>query len=849
MLEANAFDGVLLTYGPVCYICSLFKISLNKHSMGRIILLLMITAVFSRLQAQNANISGNLTETGTSHAIPGAHIFIDELKQGTVTDGKGNFTFEDVPSGNYQLTVSSVGFLKLHKDVVLQPEDFVNVKWEMEEDFIEIPGVVIERTSLSGGSSGIQEIPGSVHYLGPAELDKFNYSDINRILRNIPGVNIQEEEGFGLRPNIGLRGSGVERSSKITIMEDGVLMAPAPYAAPAAYYFPTSARMQGVEVRKGSSQIKYGPYTTGGAINFISTQIPKQLSGKVTMLGGNYGTRTVHAAIGDNYKNVGFSLETYQGHSDGFKELDNGGDTGYDLQDYIAKVRVNTSPDAKISQSLTLKLGQTTAESNETYLGLTDADFQATPFRRYYGSQKDVINTRQRQLMLRHQIQPFDFMDITTTVYRTDFERNWYKLDKVKASADGDRVSISKILDDPNTYNQEFDIIRGTTSQNDDALEVKANNREYYAKGLQTVFGFRFGSETVRSDIEVGIRFHQDQIDRFQWVDGYKMEEGVMMLTSSGVPGTESNRVETANAFASYLQYNLKVGAWTFVPGLRYENIKIERLDYGKTDPDRTGVDLSTRSNQVGVVIPGMGVDYKFNAKWNSFLGIHKGFSPPGSKEGTEPEESVNYELGFRYQHQALYFQTVLFFNDYSNLLGSDLAASGGQGTTDQFNGGNVDVSGIELELHYDLLASAKTSLSLPVGLTYTLTEGVFQNSFESEFEGWGTVEQGDQLPYLPKHQLALFLGLESGRTSFNISTKYQSALRTEPGQGDIPTNQGTDSQFVVDFSTNYSLNKNINLFGSIRNLTNQVYNVARRPAGLRPGMPRSFVVGLKAYF
>lgn len=828
---------------------TLFKISLNKNSVKNIFLLLLVHISTTGLYAQTASITGRLTETGGENIIAGAHIFLDELKQGVVSDGKGRFVLNDIPSGTYHLEVSSLGFQKLNQRVVIVPGEDLIVRWELKEDFIEIPGIVIERTSLSGGHQGLQDIPGSVHYLGPAELDKFNYGDIHRILRNIPGVNIQEEEGFGLRPNIGLRGSGVERSSKITIMEDGVLMAPAPYAAPAAYYFPTSGRMQGVEVRKGSSQIKYGPYTTGGAINFISTQIPNQFAGKVSVLGGNYGSRTVHAVIGDSYKNIGFSLETYQAHSDGFKELDNGGDTGYDLQDYIAKIRINTNPDAKIPQSLTLKLGQTIGESDETYLGLTDSDFAATPFRRYSGSQKDVMNTRQRQIMLRHQMRPFDFMDVTTTIYRTDFERNWYKLNKVKASEDGDKVSISKILDDPIKYNQEFDIIRGATSLNGDALEVKANNREYYSKGLQTVLGFRFGSKTIKNDLEIGLRFHQDQIDRFQWVDMYKMEDGVMMLTNSGTPGTESNRVETANAFAGYLQYTLQVGPWTIVPGLRYENIDIERLDYGKEDPTRTGADLSFRSNKVDVVIPGIGIDYKINSKWNSFLGIHKGFSPPGSKEGTEPEESVNYELGFRFQHQALYIQSVLFFNDYSNLLGSDFASSGGQGTIDQFNGGDVNVSGIEFELHYDLLATAKTSLSLPVGITYTLTEGEFQNSFDSEFDGWGKVEEGDELPYLPEHQLALFLGLESGKFSVNLSSKYQSALRTVPGQGEIPLNESTDSQFVVDFSTNYSLHKNITLFGSIRNLTDQVYNVARRPAGLRPGMPRSFMIGLKARF
>ncbi|WPC11682.1 TonB-dependent receptor plug domain-containing protein [Riemerella anatipestifer] len=116
-------------------------------------------------------------------------------------------------------------------------------------------------------------------YIGAKELQKYNYSDANRVLMGKTGIHVVEEEGFGLRPNIIIRGASSLRSSSINLMEDGVLAAPAPYVAPAAYYFPTMGRMAGVEILKSSGQIMYGPNTIGGSMNMLSTQVPNKFSG------------------------------------------------------------------------------------------------------------------------------------------------------------------------------------------------------------------------------------------------------------------------------------------------------------------------------------------------------------------------------------------------------------------------------------------------------------------------------------------------------------------------------------------------------------------------------------------
>lgn len=809
---------------------------MNQSKLSIIFILFFTGMMFG----QTAQIKGDVRELDSIIKIPGVTVTLEGTDYLSTTRHDGTFKFSDVPYGEYELITKAIGY-KQSKQTIKVDQRNVDVSITLEELVSELPGVTI----IGGGRSGIHEISGAVHYISAKELDRFSYTDINRILRNIPGVNVQQEDGFGLRPNIGMRGTGVERSSSITIMEDGVLSAPAPYAAPAAYYFPTVGRMQGIEIMKGSSQIQHGPFTTGGAINLISTQIPDEFGGRLTLLGGRFNTKNMHVTVGNKHKNVAYMVETFQYGSDGFKKLDGGGNTGFKKEDYLAKVRVNTNSDAKIYQSLTFKIGMARETSNETYLGLTENDFNENPNRRYASSQKDQMNTEHSQLTLTHHVKFSKNLSLTTTAYRNEFSRNWYKLDKVTDSA-GNKNKIANILRDPEDYENAYDILTGTSSSSG-ALAVKANNRNYYSQGVQTKLNYEFETGKLKHNILAGARVHRDQIDRFQWVDKFTMDNGVMKLDDKGIPGTESNRVETADAIAGYVQYKLKFKRFTLTPGLRYENVSLRRKDYGKNDPNREGTDLSERENSVEAFIPGVGFSFDWTENLQLFTGIHKGFAPPGSAPETNPEASVNYELGTRYNKKAIQLQAVAFYNDYSNLLGSDLAASGGLGTGDLFNGGAARTLGFEFFATYDLIQrkGKEQKFNLPLNITYTYTDAVFLNDFDSDL--WGTVSRTDQMPYITPHQFSAMLSLEHNKFSLSVSGRYTGAMRTVPGSGSIENEEKLKEYFIVDASAAYHVSNRLSIFTNATNLTNKAYAVARRPAGLRPGMPISFMLGIKA--
>ncbi|WP_092995434.1 TonB-dependent receptor family protein [Thiohalomonas denitrificans] len=686
----------------------------------------------------------------------------------------------------------------------------------------------LEQMVIIGTSEEAKRLPGSGAVVDSEQLKTEVTTDINQVMKTVPGVYIREEEGDGLRPNIGIRGATGARSGKITLMEDGVLIAPGPYANPAAYYFPTTMRMSSIEVLKGAPLLRYGPQTTGGVVNMISTPIREENGGSASIGVGSHDTSDVHLHYGGRSGQWGWLVETAERNSGGFKSIDRSNrDSGHHISDYVAKLGWESATGPK--QSALLKLQRSEETSNKSYLGLTDDDFDADPNRRYGLSSIDQMVNDHTGVSLSYSRALSDSTTASATLYHNEFARNWFKL-----------FGGGSFVDDANTGDANAQgILDGSVDVA--GLDYKNNNREYESRGVELNFDIDMGLHRLA----VGGRLHEDEMDRFQPVDTYDQVNGSLVFQSTKAPTGSNNRLEEADATSLWITDDWQVNeALNVNLALRYEDVESKRVQYA--DVARTTVD-KTVSNSSDEWLPGASLTYDVTPSWQLLAGVHKGFSPlgGGAKENQEPETSTNWELGGRYNTGKLFFETIGFYSDFSNKTENcsvGTPCSDGS-TSGSFVNGEAVIAGLEAQLGTEFNAG---SFTVPVNLAYTHTKA--EISADNSVSGQ---QKGDRLKDVPENIFSARVGLEhpNGWNNYAVA-KYIDETCVEVGcNNSSAPRQETESLFVVDYISRYQLQKNTELFLKVENVFDEQKIVSRAPDGARPNKPFSVMAGVKFDF
>ena len=707
----------------------------------------------------------------------------------------------------------------------------------------------LEPMVVIGSRDAVFDLPGSGYYVDADEIRDASYLNVNRILARVPGVYVREEDGFGNFPNISIRGGDGTRSEKVTLMEDGIVTAPATYAAPSAYYSPNASRMSGIEVLKGSSQVRYGPHTTGGVINYLSTPVPLDHNVYLKSTYGSDNTYLGHGYFGDvidgDFGSFGFITELFYKQSDGFRTIDSG--TGYAGSDQTGfsliepMLKFFWEPDTVIPQRFEFKYGYTELDADETYVGLTERDVARTPYRRYAGTYLDNIYTEQHRSYLKYLVEPTDSLQLEVSTYYNRFSRNWYKIRKTGGE------DIHRVLANPGAYGEAFDILR---LRGQGELGIRANNRDYEAYGVQFAGDWQFATGILDHDVHFGTRYHHDEIRRFQRDDDIVVgTPGNPLFVRTGEWGSGGNRFQEADAVALWIEDSISLGALTVRPGVRYEYIDQAYIDFEENSKNRA---IGSGSGSTDQFSPGVGLTYELSDRETLFGGVYRGVSAPSPrnriKNGVDWEESIGYELGIRHRSHALAVELAGFYTDFDNLIGT--AAGLGEDGLSQTNAGAAEVYGVEALVSYDPFYDAAIGMPLFVSSTWT------QATLDSALSAGGGEDiyaggvAGAALPYIPEWKIATGVGLESEKWGVDLSATYVSETFGTARNLEAPVDSARegriDGGFTVDLAAYVQVSDSVRLVGGVHNLLDETLVVSRIPEGARVGAPRQFYAGVE---
>jgi len=686
--------------------------------------------------------------------------------------------------------------------------------------------------------------PSSGKTINKSRIESTQAQDILRVLKDAPGVYAREEDGLGLRPNIGLRGTNPDRSKKVVILEDDILIGPAPYSAPAAYYSPSLLTTETLEIFKGFSSLPYGPNSIGGAINYKTKSFHENDFSRVKLNSGSFNQSTLQTEFQKTINLSRYHLQLVRHQTDSFKQIDTqqslNNESNILTFKYQRPYQIAAWPNV-----FEIKASYSTEKSDETYLGLTLSDFEKSPFRRYSASQLDEMKWQHIKLQIENISYNGDSLNLKNQIYHHTFNRKWYRLDGFRDSS----KKIYDILKNPSgTHIDFYNLLTGQIDSNQigdgigSQLNIASNDRRYISQGFQSQLDYRNAlSENIQSHFKTKFLLHNDSIERIHDADYYEVIGLNLNRTNSESIVTARNK-DSAQATSLTIIENLKYQSWQLNLLSRYEIVHF-------AFEDKINNKYLNRSDDV--LIPGIGISYDYTSELKLKLSVNRAATLSGlDTSGKENrEESVNYEAGVQWQSDKhkQQFETVIFQNNYSNLTGTCTASAGctNNQTEQQFNGGQALIQGIESRWAQGWFIQKHW---IPIQLNFTLLKTQFMNSFNSNSQEWGIgeVNSGDPLPYIPSIMFNAVLGIEKGVYKNSLTINYQSNSYDQS----VNTGRITIPAFgLIDYNLNYQFTNSTTLFFKVDNILNRKYIASFKPFGYRPGKPQTFSLGVQVQF
>ena len=165
------------------------------------------------MTAQTGSLSGSVTDANTNDALPGVNVIVKNTTNGTNTDFNGNFSLNDVKSGDV-LVFSYIGYQTLEYTV----SSSFNVSISLEEDVEALEEVVL----LGYVSQKASNISGAVTTVDGESVAKLKPVRVEDALQGQAGINVIASGAPGSKPTVLIRGISSYSGNDPLVIVDGI---------------------------------------------------------------------------------------------------------------------------------------------------------------------------------------------------------------------------------------------------------------------------------------------------------------------------------------------------------------------------------------------------------------------------------------------------------------------------------------------------------------------------------------------------------------------------------------------------------------------------------------------------
>lgn len=780
--------------------------------MRKVYLLAVLVLTMAQALAQNV-VKGKVVDDATGEPVYGASVMLTPSNKGTTTNRLGEFSLENVSTGNYVLKVSMIGFASLERSISVQGNQ--NISLRLTQRAQNLQDVIVT------GTRATEKTPTTFTNVSAEEIEKQNLGqDLPFLLNWTPSVVTTSDAGAGVGyTGIRIRGSD---GARINVTINGIPINDSESQGTFWVNMPDIASStSSIQVQRGVGTSTNGAGAFGASLNILTNGVSTEPKAQLNTSYGSFNTQKYNAiySTGLLENNWAFEGRLSKISSDGYIDRASSDLTSYYISGgYFGEKTsfqlIHFGGDEKTYQSW---WGTPEAKLNNDAAGIEEV------IANNGYDQEQAENLRNSGRTFNYYLYDNQVDDYGQDHYQFHFSQElaaeWNVNAALHYTKGAGFYEEFRRDDDLADYRLQDVTLGGVTISSTDLIRRRWLDNDFY--------GVTYDLNYENSNIQATLGGAYNEYDGLHF--------GEVIWAQYASNGSIRERYYESRSdksdFNTYAKVNYQV-----TEGLNlFGDLQLRRITYSGfgVDNDQRVIDFDTDFTFVN---PKFGATYNLTESSSIYGSFAVGNKEPNRSDiidatpGTEPKHETlnNIEVGYRKRTGRTVFEANYYLMDYKNQLVltgevNDVGGSIRTNVPDSYRMGVELVGGMQLNSWFGFQAN----LALSRNKIKSFQEVIFDyganfdeyNEVRTEFEDTDisfspSVVAGSQITFTPVSNLELAI------LSKYVGDQYLDNTSNE--------NRKIDAFFVNDLRINYGFNtkfiKRVNLSLLVNNLLNEKY-------------------------